>query len=192
MNNRPRLEYVALAGPAKRGELHIRKLRWGRSDCKSPHPQPIVFSSVPRPFTQPRAPSIFTPPRSGDRSQQPRAQALGPCDRRKGALQGRCNLPAFSVSPCQHLHPASQGRSQPTAQGASPGSGRSQKRSPEGAMQLTRFFCVALSAHPLDSGRIPGLAAWVVNCGRPCGANSSPRLAGTAEPARVARREAVG
>ena len=78
---RPRLEAVALACPAKRGGPHIRRPRWGRSDCNSSHPQPIVFSPVARTFTQPRRgdrsiftqprrrdPSIFTQPRRGDPS----------------------------------------------------------------------------------------------------------------------------
>ena len=180
---RPRLEAVALACPAKRGGPHIRRPRWGRSDCNSSHPQPIVFSPVARTFTQPRRGdrSIFTQPRRGDPSifTQPRRG-----DPSTFTQPRRGDRSIFT-------QPRRGDRSQqPRAQALGPGDRKKEPCRGDAAHPL--ILCRPVRAHPLDSGPIPGLAAWAVNCSRPCGASSNPRLAGTAEPASVARPVAVG
>ena len=177
------------------GTLHIA-LSKGRP--QHPHRAPQTRPQHPHraPQTRPqhlhRAPQ--TRPQHLHRAPQTRLQHPPPAPQTRQqhphrAPQTRLQHPppAPQTRP-QHLHRAPQGQPQPTAQGASPGSRRSQKGSPEGAMQLTRFSVSPCQGSSLDYGPIPGLAAWAVRCG----ASSNPPLAGTAEPASIARPEAAG
>ena len=81
-----------------RSILHYR--RGDRSTLTEPRRHDC--STLPQPRR--RDHSTFTEPRRGNRSQQPRAQALGPGDRKKGALKGRCSSPAFLCRPVR-AHP---------------------------------------------------------------------------------------